>query len=459
MSSSKNDIREGHYSISYKSPNNEFKHNSNKLETNQDGQIPEDNYLMVYFTFFLLGIATVLAWNVFTTASVYFHSRFIRTPFVDYFENYFSIIYVVPELLFLGYAIYFQKSGNMSRRINISLLSLVTIFMMVAITTQVNLFTPTGYFYFIIFLMFLSGIFTAYLQNGVFAVVSRFSPIYMQAVMSGQGLAGVIVSVFEIVSAITIENKKTPTDAELSQMAFACFLFSMFITLLSIITYFILTWSPLYRHYFPPQETLIIHPIDQTLSNHSLQSTFNRIQLLCFAIFYDFTITLGLYPSITAFITSTTPIQNRYLFQQDYLFIPIHFLIFNIFDWIGRSLPGFKSLVITSKYYLLIFSLFQTTFIILFLFSNVDVGMYGKRIVPLLITNDWIYFLMLSLFGFTNGYLASLCMVAGPQVFGVVKDLAGNLLNFFMIFGLVCGSLLSFPLRALSCGCNPFTAK
>ncbi|CAG8781246.1 37144_t:CDS:2, partial [Gigaspora margarita] len=221
MSSSKNDIREGHYSISYKSPNNEFKHNSNKLETNQDGQIPKDNYLMVYFTFFLLGIATVLAWN---------------------------------------------------------------------------------------------------------------------------GLAGVIVSVFEIVSAITIENKKTPTDAELSQMAFACFLFSMFIALLSIITYFILTWSPLYRHYFPPQETLIIHPIDQTLSNHSLQSTFNRIQLLCFAIFYDFTITLGLYPSITAFIKSTTPIQNRYLFQQDYLFIPIHFLIFNIFDWIGRSLPGFKSL-------------------------------------------------------------------------------------------------------------------
>ncbi|CAG8505932.1 15591_t:CDS:2 [Dentiscutata erythropus] len=396
MSSSRNDIREGHYSISYESPNDEFKHNSNNLETNQDGQIPEDNYMIVYFTFFLQGIALLLGWNVFTTTMVYFHVRFIGTPFVDNFENYFSISFMFPNLLFLGYAIYFQKSVGKYVWSN----------------SRFAFFINNDFY----------DAFTAYLQNGTFAVVSQFSPIYMQAVMSGQGLAGVIVAVFEIVSAITLENKNTPTEAELSQMALACFLFSMFMSLLSLITYFILTRSSLYLHHFPPHEKPIIHPIDQTLSNHSLQSTFNRIQLLCFAMFVDFTVTLALYPSITASIKSTTSNQKKYLFQQDYLFIPLHFLIFNLCDW-------------------------------------VDVGMYGKRIVPLLINNDWFYFLVLIMFGITNGYLASMCMMAGPQVFGVVKDLAGTLLSFFIVLGLVCGSLFSFPLRAISCGCDPFAVN
>ncbi|CAG8612429.1 8864_t:CDS:2, partial [Cetraspora pellucida] len=357
-----------------------------------------------------------------TIASVYFQARFIGTPFVDGFQNYFSISYMFPHLLFLGYAIYSQKSANMSRRITVSLFSFTMIFMAIAITTQVKLFTPDGYFYFIILLMFLSGAFTAYLQNGIFAVVSQFSPMYMQAVMSGQGLAGVIVAAFEIVSALAIENKQISTEADLSQMALACFLFSMFISLLSLITYFILTRLPLYIHHFPPHETPIIHPIDQTLSNHSLQTTFHRIRLLCFAICFNFTVTLALYPSITAYIKTTISEKNRYLFQEDYIFIPLHFLIYNICDWI-------------------------------------DVGIYGKRIVPLLINNDWVYLFVLMLFGITNGYLVSMCMMTGPQVFGVVKDLAGTLLSFFLVFGLVFGSLFSFPLRAISCGCNPFTVN
>ncbi|CAG8576740.1 32538_t:CDS:2, partial [Racocetra persica] len=211
MSSLRDDIREGYRSFNYESQNNEFKYNSNKLETNQGAQIPED-HIMIYFIFFLQGIMILLGWNVFTIASVYFHAKFIGTPFVDDFQNYFSISYMFPHLLFLGYAIYSQKSANMSRRIAISLFSFTTIFMTIAITTQVKLFTPDGYFYFIILLMFLSGAFTAYLQNGIFAVVSQFSPV-------GQGLAGVIVAAFEIVSALAIENKQISTEADLSQMA------------------------------------------------------------------------------------------------------------------------------------------------------------------------------------------------------------------------------------------------
>ncbi|CAG8451526.1 8898_t:CDS:2 [Scutellospora calospora] len=399
MSSSRDDDIRERYSISYESPNNESKNNSRKN--------------------FSISIVMLLGWNVFTISSVYFSIKFIETPFVNDFQNYFSISFMISNIFFLGHAIYFQKSANMSRRIVISLCSLTLIFMATAITTQIKLFTPDGYFCFIILLMFLSGAFTAYLQNGVFSVVSQFSPMYMQAVMSGQGLAGIIVAILEILSAIIIENKHTPTEAELSQITLAYFIFAMLISLLSLISYFILTRSPLYLHYIPPQEKPIIHPIDQTLNNHSIQRTFNRIRLLCFAIFFNFLVTLALYPSITASIKSTTTDQNKQLFQQNYLFIPIHFLIFNAGDWI-------------------------------------EVGIHGKRLVPLLITNDWIYFLILVLFAITNGYLGSLTMMAGPQVFGVVKDFAGTLLSFFLAFGLVCGSMFSFPLKAISCGCNPF---
>ena len=89
------------------------------------------------------------------------------------------------------------------------------------------------------------------------------------------------------------------------------------------------------------------------------------------------------------------------------------------------------------------------------LFCNTDIG--DKRLFPLLVTSDFLYFFIMFLFSLSNGYLGSSIMMAGPQIQNVDKGLTGTLLTFFMVLGLTIGSLLSFPMRSLSCGgCNPF---
>ena len=57
----------------------------------------------------------------------------------------------------------------------------------------------------------------------------------------------------------------------------------------------------------------------------------------------------------------------------------------------------------------------------------------------------------------SNGYVASLEMMNGP---GLVPDgqqsRAGTIMAFFLVLGLVLGSVGSFGVRAIACQCNPF---
>ncbi|CAJ0837970.1 17459_t:CDS:2 [Entrophospora sp. SA101] len=120
-----------------------------------------------------------------------------------------------------------------------------------------------------------------------------------------------------------------------------------------------------------------------------------------------------------------------------------------------KSLPIIKFFAIKNIDLLMLMSTSRIIFIPLILLCNIDIG--DKRLFPLLITNDFLYFFIIILFSFSNGYLASLIMMTGPQIQNVNKGLAGTLLTFCMVLGLTIGSLLSFPMRSLSCGgCNPF---
>ncbi|CAG8519002.1 7841_t:CDS:2 [Scutellospora calospora] len=357
---------------------------------------PKDKYRIVYFIFFLQGVAMLLGWNVFITASVFFHSRFLGSPYSDDFQNYFSIVYELASLIFLVHALYTQTKENASIRLIYSLI--VTALALFAMTMSIqflDLFTSSGYFYFTITLVCLVGMTISYQQNSIFGIAALFPPKYTQAVMSGQGLAGIAVSVSQIFSAVAVNrssNKidKLPNDDDLTQS------------------------------------------IDNNLNNRSFKNTFNKIHKLIFSVTFVFSVTLSIYPSVTAFIKSVTPDDKK-----------------NIF------LPLYETLVITDQNRITLLSIIRVIFLPLILICNVDVGLSNMRILPLLIDSDLVYFLILFLFAISNGYVVSLSMMAGPQVEGVEKELAGTLLSFFLVVGLVVGSILSFPLRAISCGCNP----
>jgi equilibrative nucleoside transporter 1/2/3 len=265
-------------------------------------------------------------------------------------------------------------------------------------------------------------------------------------------LAGSAVSIFQILSALAAPPSAsfdTPTENDLSLSALLYFLCAFIIAIFALISfYFILIRSPLYLHYREQARRVEI-----TYDTNSIRVTFDRIRILVFAVGFVFAVTLSVYPSITASIKSTVKDENKNKFQQDYLFIPLHFLIFNLGDWLGRFLPSLQFFIINDSVKLARMSIARIIFLPLFLMCNVNVGSNG--IFPLIINSDLIYFLILLPFAITNGYISSLTMMAAPQVEGVAKDFAGTIMSFGLVLGLVLGSIFSFPMLAISCGCNP----
>jgi len=393
----------------------------------------------------------LLGWNVFITASVFFHESFRGSAYEDNFQNYFSVVFMSFNIFFLGLALYTQNLENIPRQITIATMFMVLNFLLIAISTQyVEFFDPTSYFYFVITLIGVAGTTTAYHQGGIFALVSQFSPIYVVSVMSGQGLAGSAVAIFQILSALAAPPSTpfdTPTENDLSRSTLLYFLCAFIIAILALISfYFILIRLPFYLHYREQ-----VRNVETTYDTNSIKATFSKIRILAFAVGFVFAVNLSVFPSITASIKSTVKDENKSKFHQDYLFIPLHFLIFNLGDWLGRYLPLLQFFNITDPVTLARMSISRIIFLPIFLMCNVD----GRRIFPLIINSDLIYFLILLLFAISNGYIGTLPMMAAPQVEGVAKDLAGTIMTFCLVFGLVLGSIFSFPMLAINCGCNP----
>jgi len=146
------------------------------------------------------------------------------------------------------------------------------------------------------------------------------------------------------------------------------------------------------------------------------------------------------------------------------LFSAIHFLVFNIGDFLGRYTCSFRIFLIWSSKRLLTLSLARTLFIPLFLMCNVQGGSSAITYNPI-ISSDFLFMVILFAFGWSNGYLCSLCMMAAPslehnpRLKGRVEDVdvAATVASFCLVAGLATGSIASFAVKGVICGCNPFT--
>lgn len=147
------------------------------------------------------------------------------------------------------------------------------------------------------------------------------------------------------------------------------------------------------------------------------------------------------------------------------LFTAIHFLVFNIGDFLGRYICSFPIFIIWSAKKIPMLAAARTLFIPLFLMCNVQRGSSSVPSVPV-ISSDFLFMLLLFLFGWSNGYVSSLCLMAAPslehnpRLKGRVEDVdvAATVVSFSLVGGLVIGSLASFAVKSAICGCNPFTS-
>jgi equilibrative nucleoside transporter 1/2/3 len=119
------------------------------------------------------------------------------------------------------------------------------------------------------------------------------------------------------------------------------------------------------------------------------------------------------------------------------MFIPIHFLVFQLADLIGRALPAIPLLIIHNGQQLVKLGLLRTVFWPMFWACNVS-----NRGTWAPFFNDWGFFIVLASFGLSHGWLATCVMMeGGMRVSAAEREKANSLMSFCLTIGYALTSL------------------
>ncbi|RAL04070.1 nucleoside transmembrane transporter FUN26 [Aspergillus ibericus CBS 121593] len=400
-----------------------------------------------YAVFFLLGVSMLWAWNMFLAAAPYFYHRFHSDDWAA--THYQPSILSVSTVTNLGSSFILaklQKGASYPKRVTISLLINIVVFTLLAFSTILMKDVAVGtYFAFLMFMVFGASLATGINQNGVYAYVSGFGrEEYTQAIMGGQGVAGVLPCIVQILSVISVPSKKEGQAAppEFSKSAFAYFITATAVSSFALLAFLSLVKR---RSATTLSDATDDHSDSGVSENDpsktvSLWTLFKKLRFMATAIFLCFTITMT-FPVFTAEIESVhAPTPNRSRLFDQAVFVPLAFFFWNAGDLLGRMLVLVPRLSLVHRpLALFLFSIARAGFIPLYLLCNIR----GRGAV---VESDFFYlFVVQLLFGISNGYLGSNCMMgAGQWVSPEEREPAGGFMALMLVGGLTAGSLMSF---------------
>lgn len=467
--------------------------------------IPIDRNNFAYAIIFWLGVGHLFPWNTIITASEYFATRFCETSFSNNFMNYLSFTSTLSQTIGLAISVKYPSIFSMRNKIIYPLLCYSAVFLLTTIFVTLNI-NPSLLFWVTLMLTFVCGVCGAILSGGLFGLAAMFPPSYTGAVMTGNGIAGLVASLSAIVTTLG-QSDSTCTDDDSSSCdnfridysALAYFLISALILISCIIGYLLLEQLTFTKYYLSalqlidcdekPDDDILqkkllkqkedstsyqpIYNVEELVRNDnipinspmhddkeqsndeefenlqmtnsneiSLENIFKTLNIIvapAICVWLTFTITIGLFPALTVFIESKEKCNTSQRFYND-IFTPFLFLIFNLFDFFGRGLAGVNGCMIFNQHNIWLPTLSRLIFFPLFLLCNIS-----DSKLPVLFTNDAFPIIFMSLFAFTNGYVASCCMIIGPTIVSE-KDafLTGTMMVFFLTSGLLFGACLSF---------------
>jgi equilibrative nucleoside transporter 1/2/3 len=382
---------------------------------------------------------------MFLAAAPYFQRRFQSNDSI--LRNFQSGILSVSTVGNMGFMIILTKlqaRANYPKRIAASLALNAVVFTLLAISTKFYLDVSAGvYFAFLLVMVFSASLATGLCQNGVFAYVSSFGrEEYTQAIMTGQGIAGVLPAITQIISVLSVPEGQHghPQLEEPSTSAFAYFITATLVSLLTLLAFF-------FQLSRTPSKPLL--HADLASSTPALRKSiplthlFKKLSPLATAIFISFAITM-FFPVFTSRIVSVRDPAHAPRLLKPATFIPLAFFFWNLGDLVGRTGPALPALRITHRPRLVLcLALARVAFIPMYYLCNVG----GKGAV---VSSDVFYlFVVQALFGLSNGYVGSSCMMGFAEwVEPEEREAAGGFMSLCLVAGLTVGSFLSFGVAA-----------
>ncbi|KAI8487697.1 hypothetical protein Bbelb_346900 [Branchiostoma belcheri] len=437
---------------------------------------PRDRYNAVYIIFFLLGLGMLLPWNIFITANMYFRKKFTDSRYEDTFENYFSVASMVPNVVFQLLNIFVAHRVPLNVRMVVPLFTMLGCFILTAAMVWVNTgkdithdYSPTlstnGFFLITIFTVVIINLASAIMQAGSFGVAGKFPGKYTQAIMSGQALAGVFSALASIFS--------LAAGGDPIHSGFGYFLTAVAAILVAMVSYLLLKRSEYARYYL--QNTREVPSVNedesiagvtgtapaagvpdltgsgaenmQVLGSSSYLQIFRKIWVPAVCVMYTFMVTLSIFPSVSSLIESVSKSDGSKWTGE--FFIPVTcFLFFNLSDLAGRVIAGAVQFPKEKSILLPILVLLRTGFMPLFMLCNAQPEEFSRHL-PVVFNSDAYPIVFMVLFGVSNGYLGSLCMMYGPRLVSAEHaETAGITMSAFLTLGLGLGAAFSFALTA-----------
>jgi len=444
-----------------------------------------DFSFFIYIIMLVQGVGTLFPWNCFISASVYYNLRLCGSPYEASFMNVLSFTFNGTGLMVLLLLLRIGQKYSQQKIIIVSISANILVFAFMLAMVLITDMSVSTFYGLTICGVLLSAASSAFYQGAVFAISASYAPIYTQAVMTGQAIAGVANAVVGILSALAEKPQPDLGSAvncevyKVDKGTLIYFSFACFVLVAALASYLVLlkmsNQKSIDQEVWVEQTFNSVPTADQSTSGtrlilqeeqcfpsqsiqdaisqeqcaqefHSIISTFKKISPAALAVALTFSITLMTFPSLTSKITSVKPPSLKRGFFSDKLYIAFSFVNFNVGDLLGRALSG-KFQVLSFKR-LWIFALSRTIFLFLFLCCKSENTKF-----PGLFNDDFSPIFFMFAFSVSNGYVGSLAMMYGPEAAHPKSaEKAATIMTLCLVFGCTVGSFLSFPVLFLSTG-------
>ncbi|XP_051945859.1 equilibrative nucleoside transporter 1a isoform X2 [Xyrauchen texanus] len=298
---------------------------------------PRDRYNAVWIIFFILGLGTLLPWNFFMTATMYFTGRLkdeehnqtsngmavkesdMRNILESKFNNVMTLCAMVPLLIFTCLNSFIHQRIPQKLRISGSLSVILVLFLITAVLVKVEM-APLPFFAFTMIKIICINSFGAVLQGSLFGLAGLLPASYTTPIMSGQGFAGTFAA-FSMICALA-------TGSALQDSAFGYFITACVVILIAIVSYLVLPRMEFFQYYsesnglrsvndeenkmdlLKPESEAEKRPVvsltnEDTRPSVSVFAIFKQIWVMALSVCIVFTITIGTFPAITVDVKST----------------------------------------------------------------------------------------------------------------------------------------------------------
>ncbi|KAK1750740.1 nucleoside transporter-domain-containing protein [Echria macrotheca] len=414
-----------------------------------------------YAIFALIGVAMLWAWNMFLAAAPYFQIRFSNDEWIlQNSQSAITSVSTVTNLVTMAILTNIQSSANYPFRINSGLFLSIGVFGFLSISTTYFVdVSATAYLVFLLLMVCLSALAAGLMQNGAFAFAASFGrPEYTQAIMAGQGVAGILPPLAQMVSFLAVppstpSSSESGDDNDAAREAGAA-AFMYFLTAVAVSAATIAAFVPLVRRHNKLIERRMTAEMAASVTTleeaeraarHfvSIPTLFRKLRWVSASVFMCFAVTM-FFPVFTSKILSVRNEETDGRLFAPGAFIPLAFFFWNLGDLLGRVSTMLPFSLRHRPVALFAISLARLLFLPLYLLCNIR----GKGAV---VQSDLFYLVLIQLpFGLTNGWLGSSAMMAAGEWVGEgEREAAGGFMGTCLVAGLSAGSVLSFTANGI----------